>query len=152
MKEKLQLAISFLTSHVNSASSSIEALLSADLKNVAAYADPVLRAEKLLEVLRKYGSPEGHSSVLNRLAALTVLKDMLAEVEADPTAEVSYEFYVGRADCDYAFGRDLSLPIVEAQLVGRTMEVLRALRLVECKIEWPDRTNGFKASFVVKAN
>ncbi len=150
MKAKLELAISFLSSTLMSASAVLEAVLAGHLKSVGECADPVARAERLLDGLRNYAGPAAQAALIERLAVLEVLKELLEQVENDPTKELSYEFSVGRQGEDYVEGRDVTVPIVEAKLTGRTMELLGILRLVEAQIEWPERSNGFTARFVIK--
>lgn len=151
MKAKLELAISFLSAMINQASVVLETVLANHLKHVGEYADPVARAERLLDGLRQYASPVAQAPLVQRLAVLEVLKELLQQVESDPAKELSYEFGVGRQGDDYAEGRDVSVPIVESKLTGRTMELVGILRLVEADIEWPARQNGFKARFIIKA-
>jgi hypothetical protein len=76
---------------------------------------------------------------------------MLQQAESDPSKELSYEFYCGRNGDDYADGRDVSQPIDLSKLTGITMELVHTLRLAGIEIEWPARTNGLKAGFVIKA-
>ena len=150
MKAKLELAISFLSGMINQASVVLETVLANHLKHVGEYADPVARAERLLDGLRQYAGPVAQASLTQRLAVLKVLKELLQQVESDPAQELSHEFSVGRHGDDYAEGRDPKSSIVEAKLTGRTMELVGILRLVEAKIEWPERDNGFKARFIIK--
>jgi len=151
MKAKLELAISFLSSLVNQACGNLEAVLAEHLKQVALAADPVTRAQNLLIGLRLYASPAAQAPLLNRLAAVEVLKDLLQEVECDPAKELSYEFNVGRQGEDCEDGRDVSVPLDESKIRGRTRELLVALRAAGAEIEWPARQNGFKARFIIKA-
>jgi|JI9StandDraft_1071089.scaffolds.fasta_scaffold232766_1 hypothetical protein len=151
MKAKLELAISFASSTILSASAVLEAVLAGHLKSVGECADPVARAERLLDGLRNYAGPVAQAPLVQRLAVLEVLKELLQEVENDPDKELSYEFSVGRHGDDYVEGRDVSVPIDEAKLTGRTKHLLGILRLVELAIEWPERINGFKARFIIKA-
>lgn len=150
MKAKLELAISFLSGMINQASVVLETVLANHLKHVGEYADPVARAERLLDGLRQYAGPVAQAQLVQRLAVLQVLKELLEQVENDPAKELSYEFSVGRQGEDYVEGRDVTVPIVEAKLTGRTKHVLGILRLVEAEIEWPERSNGFTARFVIK--
>ncbi|MBP9093080.1 hypothetical protein KBI23_18790 [bacterium] len=150
MKAKLELAISFLSGMINQASVVLETVLANHLKHVGEYADPVARAERLLDGLRQYAGPVAQAQLVQRLAVLQVLKELLEQVENDPAKELSYEFSVGRQGDDYVEGRDVTVPIVEAKLTGRTMELLGILRLVEAQIEWPERSNGFTARFIIK--
>ncbi|MFA7339690.1 MAG: hypothetical protein WC028_23110 [Candidatus Obscuribacterales bacterium] len=151
MKAKLELAISFLSSTLNQASVVLETVLANHLKHVAECADPVARAERLLNGLRNYAGPAAQAQLIDRMVVLAVLKELLQEVEKDPAKELSHEFSVGRHGDDYTEGRDASVPIVEAKLTGRTKHLLAVLRLVEAQIEWPERSNGFKAHFIIKA-
>lgn len=151
MKAKLELAISFLTTLVSQSCLNLEEVVASDLKLVGQYAEPLARAERLLDGLNKYSRSAAATTLRHRLGALEVLKEMLQQVESDPAKELSYEFSVGREGDDYLQGRDISVPIAEANLLGRTLELVGTLRLVQAEIEWPARQNGFKARFVIKA-
>jgi hypothetical protein len=151
MKAKLELTISFLSSLVNQACGNLESVLAEHLKQVALCANPMVRAERLLDGLRKYASPVAQAPLLNRVAAVEVLKDLLQQVETEPGKELSYEFGVGRQGDDCEEGRDVTVPLDESKITGRTRELLVALRLAEAEIEWPPRQNSFKARFVIKA-
>ena len=109
MKAKLELAISFLSGMINQASVVLETVLANHLKHVGEYADPVARAERLLDGLRQYAGPVAQAQLVQRLAVLEVLKELLAQVESDPANELSYEFSVGRQGEDYVEGRDVTV-------------------------------------------
>lgn len=151
MKAKLELAISFLSGRVSQACGNLESVLTEHLRQVALCADPMVRAASLLDGLQKYASPVAQAVVRNRVAAVAVLKELVQQVESDPTTELSYEFGVGRQGEDSEEGRDVSMPLDESKITGRTRELLVALRLAEAEIEWPARQNGFKARFIIKA-
>lgn len=151
MKAKLELAISFLSSLVNQACGNLEAVLAEHLKQVALCADPMLRADRLLDGLRLYAGPQAQAPLRSRVAAVETLKDLLQQVESEPDKELSYEFSVARQGDDCEEGRDVSVPLDEAKITGRTRELLVALRAAGAEIEWPARLNGFKARFIIKA-
>ena len=151
MTAKLELAISLLSSQINQECRDIEGLLASHLKNVGEFADPIVRAEWLLKGLRNYASPVAQAPLVRRLAALATLKEMLQLVESNPAQDLSFEFNVGRHGDDYAGGGNVSVPIDESKLSGSTMELVCVLRLAGVEIEWPERSNSFKARFIIKA-
>ncbi|MFA7341466.1 MAG: hypothetical protein WC028_32080 [Candidatus Obscuribacterales bacterium] len=156
MKAKIDLAISFLSSMINQACGTLESELASHLKSVGECANPLVRAERLLDGLRQYAGPVAQATVRNRLAALAELKKMLQQVETNPNKELSYEFNIGRHGDDYAEDCDVSVPmvsepIVESKLSGCTRELVCTLRLVEAQIEWLARENRYKAHFIIKA-
>ena len=151
MKAKLELTISFLSSLINKACGNLESVLTEHLRQVALCADPMVRADRLLDGLRKYTSPVAQAALVNRVAAVAVLKELVQQLESEPDKELSHEFGVGRQGEDCEEGRDVTVPLDESKITGRTRELLVALRLAEAEIEWPARQNGFKARFIIKA-
>lgn len=151
MKAKLELTISFLSSLINQACGNLESVLTEHLRQVALCADPMVRADRLLDGLRKYTSPVAQAALVNRVAAMQVLKELVQQLESEPDKELSYEFGVGRQGEDCEEGRDVTVPLDESKITGRTRELLAALRTAGAEIEWPARQNGFKARFIIKA-
>ncbi len=151
MKAKLELAISFMSGRVNQACGNLESVLAEHIRQVALCADPMVRADLLLDGLQKYAGPVAQATLRNRIGAVAVLKELLQQVESEPGKELSYEFGVGRQGEDCEEGRDVSVPLDESKITGRTRELLVALRLAGAEIEWPARHNGFKARFIIKA-
>ena len=151
MKAKLELAISFLSGRVSQACGNLESVLTEHLRQVALCADPMVRADRLLDGLRKYTSPVAQAALVNRVAAVAVLKELVQQLESEPDKELSHEFGVGRQGEDCEEGRDVTVPLDESKITGRTRELLVALRTAGAEIEWPPRQNSFKARFIIKA-
>lgn len=151
MKAKLELTISFLSSLINQACGNLESVLTEHLRQVALCADPMVRADRLLDGLRKYTSPVAQAALVNRVAAVAVLKELVQQLESEPDKELSHEFGVGRQGEDCEEGRDVTVPLDESKITGRTRELLVALRTAGAEIEWPPRQNSFKARFIIKA-
>ena len=107
--------------------------------------------QRLLDGLRQYAGPQAQAPLRSRVAAVETLKDLLQQVESEPDKELSYEFSVARQGDDCEEGRDVSVPLDEAKITGRSRELLVALRAAGAEIEWPARLNGFKARFIIKA-
>jgi len=177
MKAKLEKAISSLKSDIDVASSTFQQIVEVQIKNIAKNSDPVERTKNLIKMLRSlasstsqlrletwtptenqhhphYRSLSGASQdpaadLINKLAALEVIDRLLQQLENDPGSELSHEFNVSRLGDDYIGGRDVAEPIDVTRIEGTTKYLLRVLSYVEATIEWPARSSGFKARFII---
>lgn len=120
----------------------------------ATMAQPGAGALQLVTVLQKHGSPQQLESTNAYLRAMEVLKDLKKKLLENPEAPVNFEFMVGRHGEDYQVegAHDTNHVIIEERVSGKTGVLLGVLRAAGALIEWQPRTNGFKASFCIRAN
>lgn len=117
-------------------------------------AQPGAGATMLVTVLQKHGSPQQLESTNAYLRAMDTLKELKKNLLESPEAPVNFEFMVGRHGEDYQVegAHDTNHAIIEERVSGKTGVLLGVLRAAGALIEWQPRTNGFKASFVIRAS